>query len=112
MRRLIIAIVMTIVTLELGGASSMLLAHGGGLDSCGGHNDRKHGGYHVHNHAAYCRCNPSATGCKSESSDAEDKPKPPLKSGTAESPSLEGLMARIAALEARVTELERARASR
>ena len=23
-------------------------AHGGGLDSYGGHNDRKHGGYHFH----------------------------------------------------------------
>jgi micrococcal nuclease len=38
-------------------------AHGGGLDGCGGHNDRKRGGYHVHNHALYCQCYPEADGC-------------------------------------------------
>lgn len=27
---------------------SLAFAHGGGLDAYGGHNDRKHGGYHVH----------------------------------------------------------------
>lgn len=31
-------------------------AHGGGLDSCGGHNDRKNGGYHVHRQEAYNAC--------------------------------------------------------
>lgn len=28
--------------------STTTLAHGGGLDSYGCHNDRKHGGYHCH----------------------------------------------------------------
>ncbi|GAB6037156.1 hypothetical protein JCM15519_17150 [Fundidesulfovibrio butyratiphilus] len=28
--------------------ASFAHAHGGGLDAYGGHNDRKHGGYHVH----------------------------------------------------------------
>lgn len=28
--------------------SGSALAHGGGLDSYGCHNDRKHGGYHCH----------------------------------------------------------------
>lgn len=29
-------------------AALALIAHGGGLDSYGGHNDRKNGGYHFH----------------------------------------------------------------
>lgn len=37
-------------------AFSPLSAHGGGLDHCGGHHDRKNGGYHVHNQAQYCAC--------------------------------------------------------
>ena len=49
-------------------------AHGGGLDKCGGHNDHKHGGYHVHNRAAYCACNPSADGCGGASSAAAKPP--------------------------------------
>ncbi len=28
--------------------AAVVLAHGGGLDSQGGHHDRKHGGYHFH----------------------------------------------------------------
>jgi hypothetical protein len=39
-------------------------AHSGGLDKCGGHNDKKKGGYHVHNAAKYCQCNPTAEQCK------------------------------------------------
>jgi len=38
-------------------------AHGGGLDRCGGHHDRKAGGYHVHNWAQYCACYPKDEGC-------------------------------------------------
>lgn len=34
-------------------------AHGGGLDACGGHHDRKHGSYHVHNSALYRACQPT-----------------------------------------------------
>jgi hypothetical protein len=39
-------------------------AHGGGIDKCGGHKDKKKGGYHVHNMAKYCACNPTAAACK------------------------------------------------
>jgi hypothetical protein len=45
------------------GSTSPLFAHSGGLDSCGGHHDRKHGGYHVHNQALYCGCHPESAGC-------------------------------------------------
>ncbi|MFZ3072286.1 MAG: YHYH domain-containing protein [Thermodesulfobacteriota bacterium] len=41
-------------------------AHSGRTDSCGGHNDRKHGGYHVHNHSKYCSCYPDVPECKQE----------------------------------------------
>lgn len=43
--------------------SSSAYAHGGGIDKCGGHNDRKKGGYHVHQQAKYCACNPTAKSC-------------------------------------------------
>ena len=49
------------------------LAHGGGIDRCGGHNDRKRGGYHVHNMAKYCACNPSAAECKKAPADQKRK---------------------------------------
>jgi hypothetical protein len=42
-------------------------AHGGGLDKCGGHNNKKSGGYHVHNMAKYCGCHSDATECKPKS---------------------------------------------
>lgn len=42
-------------------------AHGGGLDACGGHNDRKRGGYHVHRMANFCACYPEQSVCKEES---------------------------------------------
>ncbi len=35
-------------------------AHGGGLDKCGGHSDRKDGAYHVHNHERHSACGSSA----------------------------------------------------
>lgn len=39
-------------------------AHSGRTDSCGGHNDRKHGGYHIHNYSKYCTCYPNAPECE------------------------------------------------
>src|SRR5690349_21148879 len=30
------------------GITTAIFAHGGGIDAFGGHNDRKHGGYHFH----------------------------------------------------------------
>ncbi|MBI5641169.1 MAG: YHYH domain-containing protein [Nitrospirae bacterium] len=44
---------------------SIAFAHGGRTDACGGHRDRKHGGYHVHNYEKYCACHPEAPECKS-----------------------------------------------
>ena len=53
--------------------TSTVWAHGGRTDACGGHNDRKHGGYHVHNYSKYCACNPDAPECKKEKDNAEKK---------------------------------------
>lgn len=50
-----------------------VLGHGGGLDQCGGHNDRKRGGYHVHNEAEFCACNPEAAQCRSKAEVQVDK---------------------------------------
>ena len=44
-------------------ASGSAFSHGGGLDKCGGHKDKKRGGYHVHNVVKYCACNPKAPEC-------------------------------------------------
>jgi hypothetical protein len=44
--------------------STSAMGHGGGLDKCGGHKDKKRGGYHVHNMAKYCGCYPDAAQCK------------------------------------------------
>jgi hypothetical protein len=44
-------------------ASASALAHPGGLDKCGGHNDKQRGGYHVHDKQKYCACNPSSGEC-------------------------------------------------
>lgn len=41
-------------------------AHSGRTDSCGGHHDRKHGGYHVHNQSKYCSCYPDTPECQKE----------------------------------------------
>ena len=38
--------------------ASSALAHSGGTDRCGGHNNRKTGGYHVHNYSKYNSCYP------------------------------------------------------
>ena len=43
MRKLILIVISTILILP-----SISLAHGGGLDKCGGHRNRKTGGYHYH----------------------------------------------------------------
>ena len=51
--------------------TAIALAHGGRTDACGGHNDRKHGGYHVHNYGKYCACYPDA--CKKDDDKADDK---------------------------------------
>jgi len=45
--------------------SDAVIAHGGGLDKCGGHNDRKRGDYHVHDQAKHCSCNPQSGNCRS-----------------------------------------------
>ncbi|HLB45953.1 MAG TPA: YHYH domain-containing protein [Anaerolineales bacterium] len=59
-----------------------VFAHGGGLDKCGGHNDRKRGGYHVHNHAKYCSCYPQSENCvakdgRESKPEQKDKSAPP-----------------------------------
>jgi hypothetical protein len=43
---------------------SSAFAHSGGTDECGGHIDRKLGGYHVHDHSKYCACYPGSNICK------------------------------------------------
>jgi len=80
--------------------------HGGGLDKCGGHHDRKNGGYHVHNWGAYCGCHPETAECSSRNS-------APTKSSTAAAvggpqDELAALRARVERLEARVGALEKA----
>ncbi|HLB48507.1 MAG TPA: YHYH domain-containing protein [Anaerolineales bacterium] len=50
-----------------------VFAHGGGLDKCGGHRDKKQGGYHVHDHAKYCACYPQSENCAAKES-RERKP--------------------------------------
>jgi len=45
MRKLV---TITIASIALTLGSALVLAHSGGLDSNGGHNDRKNGGYHYH----------------------------------------------------------------
>jgi hypothetical protein len=57
-----------------------VFAHGGGLDKCGGHKDRKQGGYHVHDQARYCSCNPRSDNC-SVKGERERKPEQKDKSG-------------------------------
>lgn len=54
--------------------SQVTLAHGGGLDRCGGHHDRKQGGYHIHNVAKYCACHPDKEGCKPKDRNPSQQP--------------------------------------
>ena len=88
-------------------AGSLIFSHGGGLDRCGGHTNRKTGGYHVHNQAAYCVCHPEATGCGG----GAEKPKPAQSVASAvpaqAADTLAGLRTRIDQLETRVAALER-----
>lgn len=53
--------------------SHSLVAHPGGLDAKGGHNDRKNGGYH------YDRTPPSAAGVQSAAPKQESAPAPEAK---------------------------------
>lgn len=48
-------------------------AHSGRTDSCGGHHDRKHGGYHIHNYSKYCTCYSGSPECGKEESKSESK---------------------------------------
>jgi hypothetical protein len=56
-----------------------VFAHGGGLDKCGGHKDRKQGGYHVHDQTKYCSCYPQSENCTAKD-DRESKPEQKDKS--------------------------------
>jgi len=57
-------------------AYSFAHAHGGRTDSCGGHNDHKRGGYHVHNYEKYNSCYPPAESSpKSKESDPSNDKK-------------------------------------
>ncbi len=42
---------------------------------CGGHNDRKRGGYHVHWMAQYCACHPEEPACKTQPTNDTAKPR-------------------------------------
>lgn len=53
----------------------LTFAHGGGTDSCGGHRDRKRGGYHTHNYAKYCACYPNEASCKKEPEQTKESAK-------------------------------------
>lgn len=59
-------------------------AHGGGLDKCGGHKDRKQGGYHVHDQARYCSCNPQNCGAKEGRERKPEQGNKPAASGGVE----------------------------
>ena len=117
-RRFLAVLAVAVLSLQVGGSASLLRAHGAELDSCGGHNDREHGGYHVHNWTAYCHCHPTATACVSENSTkgsvTPSTPGARVASAVAERPvpSISSLQARIAALEARVAALEKALSER
>jgi len=120
--RFILGVVVSSILTLVG--TQLLRAHPGGLDSCGGHNDHKNGGYHVHNMTAYCGCHPDAAECagkKSSGTTSSAKPSassvtsptaPQRLSGGEEGESVAALKSRIDGLEARVTILERAIAAR
>lgn len=62
MKKPFLILMLLIFSFSLG--TELVQAHSGRTDSCGGHNDRKHGGYHVHNLTKYCTCYPDAPECK------------------------------------------------
>lgn len=68
--RQIIFVIMFLVA-----STSNVFAHGGGTDRCGGHHNRKQGGYHVHNYAKYCACNPDSSECTEYRKGSTGKPK-------------------------------------
>ena len=96
------------------GISLSVMAHGGGLDRCGGHNDRKRGGYHVHNWTSYCACHPEAAECATHSgaSTPSTGASPPTTPSFPATGTLADLRVRVEKLEARVTALEVRLASR
>lgn len=55
--------------------STCVFAHSGGTDRCGGHNDRKRGGYHIHNLSKYCACYPDEQQCKPDGANPDTKAK-------------------------------------
>jgi len=115
MRRVFGVLFIAVICFAFGVSLSKILAHGGGLDACGGHNDKKHGGYHVHNWTAFCGCHPDAAECASRKSDATPTPSgtgTPLVSTSAGVGSITDLRTRVQKLETRVEALERAIAIR
>ena len=107
MKRRISRVVIAFTLAVLGGwAITSLQAHGGGIDRCGGHNDRKSGGYHVHNWTAYCSCNPKAEQCRTASGASGTPSTPTTLKGTSDETT--NLLARIERLESRVDALEQA----
>lgn len=59
-------------------------AHGGRTDECGGHNDKKNSGYHIHNHDKYCICYPEDVKCKNAADESEQKQSDKQKPGNKE----------------------------
>ena len=69
MRKILLVLILPLIF------TTLAFAHSGGTDSCGGHNDRKLGGYHVHNYSKYCRCYPAECVKRStQKKDATEKP--------------------------------------
>jgi|SRR5262245_4018482 len=119
MKRFLVVLAAVVVSLPVGVSASRIWAHDSeAVDACGGHNDREHGGYHVHNWTAYCHCHPEALACVSGSSTRGSVTSstlgPRVAPAVAEqsTPSISSLQARIAALEARVAALEKALSKR
>ena len=110
-QKLQLILLVVVLCLVFGWTFSKVFAHGGGLDSCGGHNDKKHGGYHVHNMALYCGCHPEAADCAVKSPSAPKQVKPAAASLAPTSPgdggAIASLSSRVEKLEARVAALEK-----
>jgi len=109
MRRLAPLLLMAGLCFGLGASLTFIRAHGGGLDACGGHNDRKHGGYHVHNWTSYCACHPDAVECASKKTGGSAAPSgssTPLTSSSGAG-NIVALTERVQKLEERVEALEK-----
>lgn len=72
MKRLIIWIITLLVLLQ----TSTVWGHSGRTDKCGGHNDRKRGGYHVHNWTLWKACQEGKSTVEPKAP-AVPKPSPP-----------------------------------